>query len=232
MTAAPTFAPVEAPTAAERPALRIGRRVAAAALVLGAAGNTAEAVLGGVVGDKPEAVADQLRLVAEQGGLITTMLVAGTLAVPLMAVGFVATAQLLHPRAARTAWVAGSLLVAGMFGFLGMHVLELIGFAALRAGDAAAAGFLSGEVYEDGLLEVLFGQSFFVGVVAGMLLLCGALLVTGAVPRWIGACWLAFILLDFSIGSVGPVDPHWLFLAGAVGLAAQLTRAGARPGNA
>lgn len=204
----------------------VGRRLAMAALVLGAAGNTAEVVIGSIVGDKPEAVADQLSLVSERPVLITTMLVVGTLAVPLMAVGFVVAARFLHGSAPRTAWVAGSLLVIGMWGFLGMHILDLIGLAALTEGDAAAAAFLSDEVYGNAVLEVLFGQPFFVGAVLGMLTLTIGLLVTRAVPRWIAACWLVFILLDFSIGGVGPIDPHWLYLAGAVGLAAHLHRTG------
>ena len=104
-----------------------------------------------------------------------------------------------------------------------------IGLAALTEGDAAAAAFLSDEVYGNTLLEVLFGQPFFVGAVLGMLTLTIGLLITRAVPRWIAACWLVFIVLDFSIGGVGPIDPHWLFLAGAVGLAAHLHRTGERP---
>jgi hypothetical protein len=208
---------------------RGARRLAIAALVLGAAGNTAEAVLGHIVGDKPEAVSDQLALIADRSALVTTVLVVGTLAVPFMALGFVAAARELHRRLPRLAWLAGSLLVVGMWGFLGMHTLALIGLAALEQGDAAAAGFLSDEAYTNVVLEVLFGQPFFIGVVLGMLTLNLALLVTGVVPRWIPACWLLFIVLDFSIGAVGPVDPHWLFLAGAVGLAVHLHRGGARP---
>ena len=62
-----------------------------------------------------------------------------------------------------------------------------------------------------------------------MLTLSIGLLVKGAgVPRWIPASWLAFILLDFSIGAVGPVDPHWLYLLGAVGFAVHLGRDGGR----
>jgi hypothetical protein len=48
------------------------------------------------------------------------------------------------------------------------------------------------------------------------------------VPRWIPATWVAFIVLDFSIGAVGPVDPHWLYFLGAVGLAVHLARDGGR----
>lgn len=221
-----TAAPLPATDAGlqRRTAMPFGHRFAAAVLVIGAAGNTIEPVLAQFVGDRPDAPADQIQLYTDHPILITTLLLVGTLAVPFMALGFVAAARMLHRRARRTAWVAGGLLVAGMWGFLGMHTLDLIGRAAIAQGDAAAAGFLSNQVYDDTLLEVLLGQPFFVGAVLGMLVLNIGLLVTGAVPRWIPACWLAFILLDFSIGSVGPVDPHWLYFAGAVGLAVHVLR--------
>ena len=75
------------------------------------------------------------------------------------------------------------------------------------------------------LLGAVFGMPFMVGAVLGMLTLTLGLLVKSAgVPRWIPALWLAFIVLDFSIGAVGPVDPHWLYLVGAVGLAHHITR--------
>jgi hypothetical protein len=62
-----------------------------------------------------------------------------------------------------------------------------------------------------------------------MLTLTIGLLVKGCgVPRWIPGAWLVFIVLDFSVGGVGPVDPHWLYLAGAVGLAVHLARDGGR----
>ena len=222
-----TGATTAAPSAASPRATSLSRGLAAAAIVLGAAGNTAEAVLGGIVGDKPDAVADQLQLIADRPVLVGAMLIVGTVAVPLMAFGFVAAARVLARRLGRLAgiaWLSGALLVVGMWGFLGMHTLELIGHAALTDGDTAAATFLSGDVYDDVVLEVLFGQPFFIGTVLGMVSLSVALLVTGAVPRWIGAVWLAFIVLDFSIGAVGPVDPHWLYLTGAVGLAVHLYR--------
>ena len=38
--------------------------------------------------------------------------------------------------------------------------------------------------------------------------------------------WLVFIVVDFTVGPLGPVDPHWLYLAGAVGIGAHLLRRG------
>ncbi|USQ77271.1 hypothetical protein [Ornithinimicrobium cryptoxanthini] len=224
MTTTAVAAPVAATDSSRRATMPFGHRFAAVALVIGAAGNTLEPVLGQFVGNRPDAAADQIQLYADHPVLITALLLVGTLAVPFMALGFVAAARLLHRKARRTAWAAGSLLVIGMWGFLGTHTLDLIGRAALAQKEAPAAGFLSNEVYDDTLLNVVFGQPFFVGAALGMLVLTIGMLMTGAVPRWIPACWLGFILLDFSIGSVGPVDPHWLYLAGAVGLAVHILR--------
>ncbi|QZY27875.1 hypothetical protein [Nocardioides coralli] len=204
-----------------------GARLAAAGLVLGAGANTLQAVLGQVV-ERPDEVADQIRVFNEHEVLFTTMHLAGTLAVPFMAIGFVAAAHLLARRARRTGWVAGTMLVVGMFGFLAVHVAEMIQLAAILDPEGeAAATYLHGM---DGapLLAVTFGLPFLIGAPLGLLVLCVGLLVVGArVPRWIPAAWLVFAVLDFTIGGVGPVDPHWLYLLGAVGLAHHVLRDGA-----
>jgi hypothetical protein len=201
-------------------------KLAAAALVVGAAGNTLQAVLSQVLGGRPESVAEQAALAAERTGLVTAMSLSGTLAIPFMAVGFVAAAHLLARRARGTGWVAGALLVLGMWGFLGIQVTELVQVQALLDGPQglAAAEWMQG-LDSVPLLGAVFGMPFMAGAVLGMLTLTLGLLVKGAgVPRWIPTLWLVFILLDFSIGAVGPVDPHWLYLVGAVGLAHHVTR--------
>ena len=207
---------------ARRP-VPFGAGLAAAGLVLGAAGNTAQAALGQII-DRPSEVADQIVLANERPVIVTAMCVLGTVAVPFMAVGFLAAARFLRGRARRTGTVAASLLALGMWGFLAVQTAELIQLTAmLDPAGTDAATYLHGM---DGqpLLGVLFGLPFMAGTVLGMLLLSIGLLVTGAVPRWIPASWLLFLVLDFSIGAVGPVDPHWLYLAGAGGLAVHLLR--------
>jgi hypothetical protein len=200
-----------------------GRRLAAVGLVVGATLNTAEAVLGQFLPAKPEGLAEQLSLVAENAALYGTRAVLGTLAVPFMVIAFLGAARLLAGRARRTGAAAGTLLAAGMWGFVGVHVLGLLQLPASRGDIPAAAAVLDG-IQSSPVLGALFFLPFLAGTVLGLLLLTGGLLRTGAVPRWIPATWLAFLLLDFSIGAVGPVDPHWLFLAGSVGLAAHLIR--------
>lgn len=221
--------PVETPTRPLRRTVPFGARLAAVGLVLGAGGNTLQPLLGQVLGGRPDEVAEQIRVANENEGLVTAMSLSGTIAVPFMAIGFVAAAHLLARRARKTGIVAGTLLVLGMWGFLAVQTAELIQLTAmLDPAGAAAATYLDG-MDSDVLLGVLFGAPFMLGCVLGMLTLTIGLLVKGAgVPRWIPAAWLAFIVLDFSIGAVGPVDPHWLYFAGAVGLAHHVLRDGGR----
>jgi len=201
-------------------------KLAAAALVIGAAGNTLQAVLGQVVGGRPETLSEQVALANGRTGLVVAMSLAGLLAVPFMAAGFVAASHLLARRSRRTGWVAGTLLVLGMWGFLGVQTTELVQITALLDGaqGVAAAQWMQG-LDAVPLLGAVYGLPFMAGTVIGMLALTIGLLVRGAgVPRWVPAVWLSFIVVDFSIGAVGPVDPHWLYLAGAVGLAHHIVR--------
>lgn len=207
-----------------------GAALAATALVLGAAGNTAQAVMTQLLGGRPETIDDMVALAAESPTLVTAMSVTGTVALPFMALGFVAAAHLLARRARRTGRIAGTLLVLGMWGFLGLQLTGLVQIRALLDGEAglAAATWMQG-LREDSLLGALFALPFLAGTVIGMLVLTIGLLARGAgVPRWIPGVWLAFIVLDFTIGAVGPVDPHWLYLLGAVGLAHHVLEDGAR----
>ncbi len=222
--------PVETTAGPHRRTVPFGPRLAAAALVLGAGGNTLQPLLGQVLGGRPETIPEQAALAADRPVLVTAMSLVGTLAVPLMAVGFVAAAHLLARRARKTGIVAGALLVLGMWGFLAVQTVELIQISALRDGaDGVAAAQWMQSVDSSLLLGIVYGFPFMLGCVLGMLTLTIGLLVKGAgVPRWIPAAWLLFIVLDFSIGAVGPVDPHWLYFAGAVGLAHHVLRDGGR----
>lgn len=221
--------PVETPTQPHRRTVPFGARLAAAGLVLGAGGNTLQPLFGQVLGGRPDEVAEQIRVANDNEVLVTAMSLSGTIAVPFMAIGFIAAAHLLARRARKTGIVAGTLLVLGMWGFLAVQTAELIQLTAmLDPAGTAAATYLDG-MDSNALLGVLFGAPFMLGCVLGMLTLTIGLLVKGAgVPRWIPAAWLLFIVLDFSIGAVGPVDPHWLYFAGAVGLAHHVLRDGGR----
>lgn len=211
----------------------VAAAVAATGLILGAAANTAQAVMTQLLGGRPGTIEEQVALAAESPGLVTAMSVTGTLALPFMAIGFIAAAHLLARRSPVIGRLAGSLLVIGMWGFLGLQLPGLLQIRALLDGEAglAAATWMQ-SLQSDPLLGVLFALPFFVGTVLGMLVLAIGLLVRGAgVPRWIPALWLVFIVLDFTVGPVGPVDPHWLYLLGAVGLAVHIVKNRARAWN-
>jgi len=214
------------PTSRVRP---FGAALAATALVVGAAGNTAQAVMTQMIGGRPETIDDMVAVAAQSPTLVTAMSVTGTVALPFMALGFVAAAHLLARSARRTGRIAGTLLVLGMWGFLGLQLTGLVQIRALMDGQDgfAAVTWMQG-LQEDTLLGVLFALPFMVGTVLGMLVLTIGLLVRGGVPKWIPGAWLVFIVLDFTVGAVGPVDPHWLYLMGAVGLAHHVLQDGGR----
>jgi hypothetical protein len=203
---------------------RLGRTLAAVGLVGGAALNTAEAVLGQFLPARPASVAEQVRLVGENAGLFGVRTVAGTLAVPLMVIAFLAAAKVALPAARRTAVAAAALLLAGMWGFLGMHVVTLLQLPAARLDGAPGAAALLEQAQADPVLGLMFLLPFLAGCSIGLLLLVVGLFRTSGLPRWIPAAWLLFLVLDFAVRPGGPVDPHWLFLAGAVGLAVQVVR--------
>jgi hypothetical protein len=60
---------------------------------------------------------------------------------------------------------------------------------------------------------------FLLGMFGGVATLTLGLFRSAGVPRWVPACWALFLPLDLLAAGAGPVDPHWLFLAGAVGIA-------------
>ncbi len=222
------------PATGARPAITpVGRRLAVTGLVVGAVLNTAEALLAQALPARPEGLEDQLRLVSEHSTLYGVRAVLGTVAIPFMAIAFLAAARLLAERARRTAIAAGTLLLAGMWGFVGIHLLGLLQLPAAQ--DPAAGATVLEAAQGSPVLASLFLVPFLVGTALGMVVLTGGLLWTGLVARWIPAAWLVFILIDFSVGAVGPVDPHWLWLAGALGLAVHVARHGlsaTRPGDA
>ncbi|WP_210506234.1 hypothetical protein [Naasia sp. SYSU D00057] len=203
----------------------VGPRLAAVALIGGALLNTTEAVLAQFLPERPEGTADQLRLVAENATLYGTRAVLGTLAIPLMAIAFVALTQVLGTRARRLAMAARVALLAGMWGFVGIHLLGLLQLPAAGLEDPGSAAAVLDAAQADPVLAVLFLLPFLAGCVIGMILLAVGLLWTRVLPRWIGVALLVFIVVDFTVGAVGPVDPHWLFLAASAGAAVAGLRA-------
>lgn len=211
-----------APTATARTSVL--DRVGPAALVVGAAGNLASAVLTPLLGERPVELAAQVAGVADRPVAFAAIMGVGTLALPPLAVGLVWAARLLRPRLPRTSTAAAGLLVAGMWGLFAVHLLALAQLPAALAADRAGAVAALSALESSPILPVLVFVPFLAGCVLGIATLAAGLLRTGVVARWIPVCLLAFLVLDFGVGRVGPVDPHWLFVAGAVGLALHARR--------
>ncbi|MFW5468567.1 hypothetical protein ACOCJ4_00815 [Knoellia sp. CPCC 206435] len=203
----------------------IGPRLATVALVGGALLNGAESIgMHLLLPERPKAMGDQLRLVAEHEATYTALTVAGTLAIPLMGIGFVVLAQHLRTRSARLGSTAAWLLLSGMWGFLGIHLMSLMQVPFARSGDVAGAAGALEAAQQDPVLGLLFMAPFLLGTFAGMIVLAAGLLKTGAMPRWIPLTMLAFVVVDFVLRNPGPVDAHWLWIAACIGAAHHLRR--------
>ena len=201
-------------------------RLGPIALVAGAALNTAQAVLLRAIGTG-DAPAAQLADADAHPGAVLTMILLGLLGVVLLVVGLQHTARLVRPHAPRTARVGAVLTFVGTLGFLGMHALMLVTYALAGMDDRSAALAVLEHLETAPVLLVLVAP-FLLGMFGGVAALTVGLLRSSGVPRWVPACWALFLPLDLFAAGATPVDPHWLFLAGAVGVALTGRSAGAR----
>lgn len=204
-----------------RPAV-LGRRTAVATLAIGASLNLAEALLGRVVG-VGESNEQTLDAVAENPGLAATTLAVGTIAVPFLLLALVAMAQLIKPRMPRLGTAAAVSGFIGALGFLGLHAVSIVDAAAAEQPDRAAMLALIQDV-QSSPLALLVLVPFLIGMPLSLLLSSIGMLRTRVVHWWIPAALLVFLVLDFGQFPTGPVDPHWLFVAAAFGVAAAVAR--------
>jgi hypothetical protein len=201
----------------DRSLLVPGARLGAVALVAGAALNTAQAVLTRMVSAGDSSAA---RL-ADADRHPVAMLVAilgGAIGVALLLVGLQWVAGQLRDTAPRSARIGSVLTFVGTLGFLGVHALMLVTYAAAGLEDRAAAVAVLDHLDRSPVVLALVAP-FLVGMFGGVLALTVGLFRTRSVPRWIPVVWALFLPIDFVAAGQAPVDPHWLFLAGAVGLA-------------
>ena len=201
-------------------------RTGAYALVAGAALNTAQAVLMRTVtsGDSP---ADKLADVDAHPVLVLTMILSGLLGVVLLLVGLQHTARVVRQHAPRTARAGSALTFVGTLGFLGMHAVMLVTYALADMEDRAAAVAVLEHLERTPVLLVLVAP-FLLGMFGGLAALTVGQFRSGGVPRWAPACWALFLPLDLFAAGATPFDPHWLFLAGALGIALAGRRAAAK----
>jgi hypothetical protein len=178
---------------------------------------------------QPATGAAKLQAIADTGMTYPVLVTLGTLAIPFMIIGFLALTHLLAQRAPRTGRVAVTLLLTGMFGFFGMHVLSLAQVPLSQSADLVQAGALLDGMEAHPLLGMMFLAPFLAGTVLGLLVLIAGLLRTKSVPRWISFTMLAFLVVDFALRNAGPVDAHWLWIVACIGAARSILVAPARP---
>ncbi len=221
MTAMTTTPDVRQTPVAYRPV--VGRRLAATALIAGAALNTAEAVLtGAVLGGRERTTEQEVAAAFAHPGATTAIAVLGLVSVPALLIAFQAMAHIVRGRQPRLGAVAAALTFVGTLGFLGMHAVGLTSSILVGAGPQHTEAIIALREAPLGLVVVV---PFLIGMFGGMALLTAGLAAQG-VTRWIAGAFGLFLVLDLAVGAVGPVDPHWLFLAGSVALAALVLRAG------
>ncbi|MGP3916876.1 hypothetical protein [Nonomuraea sp. 10N515B] len=178
---------------------------------------------------QPATGAEKLQAIADSGVTYPVLVMLGTLAIPFMCIGFLALAHLLGQRAPRTGRVAIALLLTGMFGFFGMHVMSLVQVPLSQSTDLVRAGALLDGVEAHPLLGLTFLAPFLVGTALGLLVLIVGLLLTRSVPRWVALTMLVFLVVDFGLRNAGPVDAHWLWIAACIGAARSILVTFARP---
>lgn len=210
----------------ERPVglVPFGRNIAAAIIAVSAAANTAEAVLShydGEVGN--DDVGNRLTAIAGHHYLFLVATVLGSVAAMLMPLAFASIAHLVRPYRRRTATVAAVLGYVGGLAFLVIHVFSFVELAASQQQDHAAATKLVEDFESLPGMLAMFGP-MFLGLFVGMFVLAVGVLRTPAVPKWIGIAMASFMALDLAGVSRGAVDPHFLWLAAALGLAGVILR--------
>ncbi len=199
-------------------------KISAALVVAAAVANGAESIgTRLLLPPKPEGTLQALQQVAAHRPTYAALVTVGTLAVPLMAAAFWIMTAVARERSPHLGTAARALLMAGMWGFLGMHVV-LLTQVPLSSIDTQQAGAAALEAVQgSALMGVLFLLPFLVGCTLGLLMLAAAL-VRSAVPRWVPLAMLAFLVVDFGLQNGGPIDGHWLWIAASLGIAHFLLR--------
>jgi len=204
--------------------MNVRTKVTAGLVVAAAVANGAESIgTRLLLPAEPEGKLEALRLVAEHRPAYAALVTVGTLAVPMLAAAFWTMTAVARERAPRLGMWARVFLLAGMWGFAGMHVLMLCQVPLSAAGAQEAGAEALAAIESSPLMGVVFLLPFLLGCSVGLLLLVAALF-RSALPRWIPVTMLGFFVVDFVLQNGGPVDGHWLFIAASVGVARHLVR--------
>ena len=113
--------------------------------------------------------------------------------------------------------------IIGALGFLGLHAVSMVDAAAAEQPDRAAMLDLIQDA-QTSPLALLVLVPFLIATPLSVLLSSIGFLRTRVVHWWTPATLVLFLVLDFGQFPTGPIDPHWLFVAAAVGVAAAIAR--------
>lgn len=171
-------------------------KVSAALVVAAAVANGAESIgTRLLLPPKPEGTLEALQLVAAHRPTYAALATVGTLAVPLMAAAFWIMTSVARELTPRLGTAARTLLMVGMWGFLGMHVVLLTQVPLSATGRLEAGAATLEAIQGSALMGGLFLLPFLVGCTLGLLLLVVALF-RSALPRWIPLTMLAFLVVE------------------------------------
>lgn len=213
-----------APVAPAPPFSRALRRVAGASLVAAGLLNGLSQALGGLVTHDLDSFSDQITWAGENGAVHRAEQTALLVSSLVMLLGLLGVAHVCRHRAPRLTAVATPLVVLGMWGFGNVLAMGYVtGTVAPPVLGTGTAVLLNDALPGDpGVLAAAL-LPHLVGSFLGLLLLCVAAWRAGF-PRVPVALLVAFLLWDFLLPPLGPVDPHWLLAVSWVWLGVHLLR--------
>ena len=215
--------PAAPPSAA--PYSQLVRRVTGVCLVLAALTNgLSQYALHLVAGDLGD-FTDQIRWGTEHLVVHRTeqaLLVTSALVMPL---GLLGIAQVTRWSARRLTLAATPLMLWGMWGFHNVLAMGYVsGTAAPQIIGVDAAATLNEELVSDPGVLWLALVPHLLGSFVGVLLLTIAAWRSGAFPRVPCVLVIAFLVWDFLLEPVGPLEPHLLLVVGWAWLGVALVR--------
>ncbi|MET0523656.1 MAG: hypothetical protein ABWZ91_02575 [Nocardioides sp.] len=205
------------------------RKALGACLVLAGLLNGGAQYLGELLSPDHDDFGDQIAWGAEHAAIHQTeqfALLASMLFLPL---GLLGLAQVTRWHAPRLTVAATLLTVWGMWGFSNVVAL---GYAAGSVGPDEI-GVRNSVALNDAFIEhggVMAGALYphLIGSFLGLILLSIACWRSGVFPKTPLALLVAFLVWDFLLPSVGPLEPHLLLMVALVWLGAHLARMTAR----
>lgn len=208
-----------------RPRRAALKGVAGVSLLLGGLLNGLPQYLGELLTSGQDSFSDQIQWSVDHPGIHQTEQLAMLISSLFMPIGLLGLAWVAHHHARRLAGVATALVVWGMWGF---HNILAMGYAAGTVGPGAVgvddAVRLNEALIDDGGVVVSALIPHVIGSFLGLLLLTVACWRSGVFPKVPLLLMVAFLVWDFTLPSVGPLEPHLLLAVSWVWLGVHLLR--------